>query len=144
MRIFGRLYNWYAVSDNRNIAPEGWRVPSYSDWQILINYLNGDSIAGGKLKKTDTLYWASPNTSATNETGFTALPGGYRYLYNYSFMDMGYIGRWWSSTPDRYYRIFAWYWQLNYNNSYAYARENTGSANNGYSVRCIWEGTMLK
>lgn len=140
VEIFGRLYNWLAVSDDRKIAPEGWRVPEYSDWEILIIYLKGDSVAGGKLKETDTLYWNSPNTAATNETGFTARPGGYRYLYNYSFMDMGNIGGWWSSTQDNYYKMFAWCWEMNYNNSYA--RGFSGLITSGYSVRCIWEGTL--
>ena len=74
---YGLLYNWYAASD-ANFATSGWHVPSYTEWTTLITYLGGSSVAGGKLKETGTVHWASPNTGATNESGFTGLPGGYR------------------------------------------------------------------
>jgi len=76
---YGKLYNWYTVADQRNVCPTGWKVPSASDWMILIDYLGGEEIAGGKLKAVEPQYWASPNTAATNESGFTGLPGGLRY-----------------------------------------------------------------
>jgi uncharacterized protein (TIGR02145 family) len=73
---YGKLYNWYAVNDPRGLAPKGWHIPDDSEWTILSDNLGGDSAAGGKLKAT-TL-WISPNTGATNESGFTAYPGGSR------------------------------------------------------------------
>ena len=72
----GLLYNMAAVNDYRQIAPEGYRVASITEIDELITYLGGESLAGGKLKAVDG--WTAPNTGATNETGFTALPGGYR------------------------------------------------------------------
>lgn len=99
---YGRLYSWGAVTDNRNIAPEGWHVPSDTEWITLTDYLGGENVAGGKLKEAGTIHWLSPNTGATNESGFTALPGGDRSDWNRespgSFEDLGHLGRWWSST----------------------------------------------
>jgi len=76
--IYGKLYNWYAVRDPRGLSPEGWKIPSDSDWNILSNYLGGDSIAGGKLKSTGTNYWLGTNYYGTNDYGFDALPSGCR------------------------------------------------------------------
>ena len=95
--IYGRLYNWYAVNDSRNIAPLGWHVPSDGEWQTLIVYLGGESVAGGKLKETGTTHWNSSNEGATNESGFTALPGGYRSINGY-FYYLGYNAYFWSSA----------------------------------------------
>ncbi len=73
---YGKLYNWHTVADSRNIAPTGWHVPSDAEWAILIEYLGGSDVAGGKLKETGTTHWYNPTTEATNESGFTGLPGG--------------------------------------------------------------------
>ena len=94
---YGYLYNWYAVDDSRNIAPEGWHVPTDDEWQTLIDHLGGSSVAGGKMKETGTSHWNSPNTGATNESGFTALPAGYRNYAGY-YDYMGNYGYFWSST----------------------------------------------
>jgi uncharacterized protein (TIGR02145 family) len=75
-KSFGKLYNWYAVNDPRGLAPKGWHIPSDADYTKLTSYLGGEEVAGGKLKAT-TL-WESPNTGASNESGFTAFPGGIR------------------------------------------------------------------
>jgi uncharacterized protein (TIGR02145 family) len=96
--IYGRLYSWYAVTDSRNICPTGWHVPTDEEWETLKSYLGGELIAGGKLKETGTAHWQSPNTGATNETGFSALPDGYR---NYSsFVSIQLTCYFWSSSQD--------------------------------------------
>jgi len=76
---YGLLYNWYTVDDSRNIAPLGWHVPSDEEWQDIVTYLGGESLAGGKMKEASLQYWLSPNYYATNCTGFSALPGGGRW-----------------------------------------------------------------
>ncbi len=130
---YGKLYNWYAVNDGRNIAPIGWHVPTDAEWTILTSYLGGASVAGGKLKETGTTHWASPNTGATNESGFTALPGGYRFS-NGTFYHIGDFGNWWSSTEANIAND-AWIRAMRYDNS---AVSKTGSyEENGYSVRCV-------
>jgi len=129
---YGYLYNWYAVDDSRNIAPEGWHVPTDNEWQTLVDYLGGKRVAGGKLKEEGTTHWNSPNTDATNVSGFTALPGGYR-LYNGDYYDMGYYGDFWSSTESN--SLSAWYRLLGYGNSDVYRLYY--NKQNGFSVRCI-------
>jgi uncharacterized protein (TIGR02145 family) len=93
---YGKIYNFYAVKDPRGLAPNGWRVPSENDWQILSNFLGGDAVAGGKLKTTGTSVWFTPNTGATNESGFNGLPGGDRNLLSY-FGGIGVAGNWWTT-----------------------------------------------
>jgi uncharacterized protein (TIGR02145 family) len=129
---YGRLYTWFAVTDSRNLCPAGWHVPTDAEFSTLITYLKGDTIAGGKLKETGTTHWYSPNTGATNETGFTALPGGYRG-YEGSFYFMGYAGYWWSATE--YDANNAWYRGLYYNGNYDHNLSNSKMA--GFSVRCL-------
>lgn len=75
---YANLYNWYAVNDSRNIAPIGWHIPTDAEWQTLVDYLGGESVAGSKMKETGTEHWRSPNVGTTNESGFSALPGDYR------------------------------------------------------------------
>jgi uncharacterized protein (TIGR02145 family) len=129
--IYGKLYNWYAVHDSRGLAPVGWHVPSNAEWSILLDYLGGEKIAGGKLKDIGTA-WNSPNTGATNDNGFSALPGGHRFL-NGSFYALGTFGSWWTASVGniaggyfRYMRydsanVVSWY----------------GDMNTGISVRCV-------
>jgi len=130
---YGPLYNWYAVDDARNIAPEGWHVPSDAEWQTLVDNLGGNSVAGGKLKEAGTSHWDSPNTGATNESGFNALPGGYRYGSG-GFSDMGYNANFWSST-EYYNNNDAWYRFLGFHFSGVY-RVNRHK-HYGLSVRCV-------
>ncbi len=92
--VYGALYNWFVVNDNRKLAPEGWHVPSHQEWTVLWDYLGGWKIAGGKLKETGTLHWKNPNNGATNESGFCALPGGNRNDLG-DFYDIGNLGTWW-------------------------------------------------
>jgi uncharacterized protein (TIGR02145 family) len=92
---YGKLYNWYAVIDSRGLAPKGWHIPSDAEWTNL-NIFLGDE-AGGKLKELGTLNWQYPNRQATNYSGFSALPGGFRD-YDGKFSIVGSYGYWWSAT----------------------------------------------
>ena len=129
---YGRLYTWYAVTDSRNVCPAGWHVPSDAEWSTFTTFLGGDTVAGGKLKETGTTLWTTPNTGATNETGFTALPSGYRYLDD-SYINIGLIGFWWSSTEysatDAYYHYMLCYFSKVYR---LYDNKHYG-----FSVRCL-------
>lgn len=95
---YGKLYNWYAVSDLRGLAPEGWHIPNREEWVSLFDYLGGKEVAGGKLKEAGTTNWHSPNKGATNESGFSALPGGYRLGDNGIFGLIGDSSQFWSAT----------------------------------------------
>ena len=139
---YGRLYNWYVVDNNaatkvasnggRNVCPTSWHVPSDAEWTTLTTYLGGESIAGDKLKESGTAHWASPNTGATNETGFTALPGGNRGGDGLYYI-IGNYGFWWSSTE--YSTWYAWKRNMHYDGT------SVNRANDikvlGYSVRCV-------
>lgn len=128
---YGKLYNWYAVKTGK-LAPKGWHVPSDAEWTELTNYLGGTSVAGGKLKETGTTHWASPNTGATNETGFTALPGGTRYSSG-AFDDIGTSGVWWSATENNATSAWDRIVYLNYSDVVrGYFNKEVG-----FSVRCV-------
>jgi uncharacterized protein (TIGR02145 family) len=140
---YGRLYNWYAAADSRNLAPEGWHVPTDAEWKQLEIYLGMSQVdadnegwrgtdEGGKLKEVGTLHWTSPNTGATNESGFTALPGGTRDDSGF-FHSIGYVGHFWSSTE--YNSLGAWYRCLIFNNQQV--ERDTYLKGGGYSVRCV-------
>jgi uncharacterized protein (TIGR02145 family) len=98
---YGKLYNWYAVVDPRNVCPTNWHVPTDAEWTVLSDYLGGENVAGGKMKSTGTQYWPAPNTGATNESGFSGLPGGNRYgdVGGY-FTNLGTNGYWWSASES--------------------------------------------
>ncbi len=130
--LYGALYNWFTVNDSRNIAPLGWHVPTDAEWTILTTYLGGEIVAGGKMKETDTTHWYSPNTGATNESGFTALPAGNRD-YNGSFNYLGNLGNYWSSTQSDAY--FAWNRYLN--SYYAQCYRNYFPNHLGFAVRLV-------
>ncbi|CAN1562258.1 Fibrobacter succinogenes major paralogous domain [Flavobacteriaceae bacterium] len=155
--IYGKLYNWYAVAGiydaaslndpslRKQFAPSGWHVPSDLEWSTLINYIdpnanggttvNGTNIlnvAGGKMKETGISHWLTPNTAATNSSGFSGLPGGVRNTSIFNLI--GATGGWWSSSE--YLTNGGWYRYLNYNNGSIYrAGDNNGKA--GSSVRCV-------
>jgi uncharacterized protein (TIGR02145 family) len=131
---YGALYNWYAVNTGK-LAPKGWHVPSDSEWTVLTTYLGGASVAGGKLKEVGTTHWGSPNTGATNETGFTALPGGVRD-YNGTFSHIGSYGFWWSSTALDAASSWARFMSCSYADV---SRSDNGSDYDvsGFSVRCV-------
>jgi uncharacterized protein (TIGR02145 family) len=132
--IYGRLYNWYVVAstNSKKVCPTGWHVASDAEWTTLSTYLGGESVAGGKLKETSTTHWLSPNTGATNETGFTALPGGYRDVTG-SFGLVGSYGFWWSSSISG--TTYAWYRYLINSNGSIASGDNDQKA--GFYVRCL-------
>jgi len=130
--VYGALYNWKATQESDSLCPVGWHVPTDAEWTTLTTYLGSVSVAGGKIKSTGTTYWDSPNTFATNETGFSVLPGGFRS----SAGSFGYV------------RSFAFFWsatEYDYNN--AWIRDlgsGSGSVSRyvdsksvGASVRCL-------
>jgi uncharacterized protein (TIGR02145 family) len=129
---YGRLYTWYAVNDTRNLCPAGWHIPTKAEWTTLTDYLGGLSVSGGKLKEDGFTHWQSPNTGATNETGFTALPGGYRFSSG-GFGGLSSDGIWWSSMENNTNEA----WSLGMGNSYTGAYEGNNSKRSGYSARCI-------
>lgn len=131
-KMYGNLYNWYAVNDARKLAPKGWHIATDEEWTTLTNYLGGKIKAGGKLKEAGTTHWETPNTGATNKVMFCALPGGYRYNNGW-FSDGGYYGYWWSSTNIN--TKYAWSRYLIFGNSLM-NRENNMKLD-GYSVRCV-------
>ena len=128
---YGALYNWYTVSTG-NLCPTGWHVPKDPEWTTLTDYLGGISIAGGKLKETGITHWNDPNADATNETGYTALPGGYRGSSGtFSYIASGAI--FWSATENDV--TTSWGRDMGYGNSYV--NRNFFNKNLGLSVRCL-------
>lgn len=134
---YGKLYNWFAAADARNLCPLGWHVPSMADWQVLINYLGGigSATAGGNMKSTGIQFWADPNIDATNSSGFSGLPGGFRY-YGGFFFTGNTTAQWWSSSlgssadPTRggYSSV---------SNFFGYVVTDEQLKNFGCSVRCV-------
>ena len=129
---YGKLYNWYAVNDPRGLAPNGWHVPNDTDWTNLSTYLGNQNVAGGKMKESGTINWDSPNTGATNETGFSGLPGGYRFK-NGKFFGLRTIGYWWSVNAND--DTTSWYIWLRHDFPYMYRFHHFRE--HGYSVRCL-------
>ena len=126
---YGKLYNWYAVNEKRGLAPSGWHVSSDTEWRKLINYIGGEAFAGSKIKCKKG--W-NDKGNGTNITGFTALPGGYRFKTG-GFNAEGYFGSWWTSTENL--TNSAWFYSLRYDDDGIY-RNNYGKED-GYAVRCI-------
>jgi uncharacterized protein (TIGR02145 family) len=132
------LYNWYAVNDPRGLSPQGYHVPSDTEWTTLTAFLGFADVAGGKMKATGTLeagtsLWKSPNASATNSSGFSALPGGYIADNGSGSFLINRYGYWWSTTEFGSLRAIARI--LNYTNGSITTLEFF--KDNGFSVRCI-------
>ncbi len=140
---YGVLYNWPAAMNGsasssanpsgvQGVCPTAWHLPSDAEWTTLITYLGGNNVASGKLKETGIIHWNTPNTSATNESGFTALPGG-SHGSNGTFGNLGYDGYWLSTTENSpasdWYRLIAY-------NSNTVGRSGS-SKELGLSIRCI-------
>lgn len=129
---YGALYNWDAINDSRGLCPQGWHVPTDAEWTTLTSYLGGTSVAGGKMKSISAL-WTSGNTDATNNSGFSGLPGGLRSGPSGLYYNSGSFGSWWSSTAITYSQ--AWYYRLNYHNGTV--NVFSGDKQDGFSVRCL-------
>jgi uncharacterized protein (TIGR02145 family) len=127
---YGALYNWHAVN-TKKLCPKGWHVPSVDEWTRIIyaKFENG-SLKGGAMKESGTNHWESPNTLATNSTGFTALPGGFRYS---DFQLIGKTGFWW--TSDEYNEITSWFGILEYDQQIF--RGQFDNKHFGGSIRCV-------
>jgi uncharacterized protein (TIGR02145 family) len=141
---YGVLYNWPAAMNGeassssnpsgiQGVCPVGWHLPSNAEWTELIDYLGGASVAGGKLKETGTDHWSNPNTGATNESGFTALPGGERRADNNTTSLKNEYGFWWSATEISSVYVSHVYIRNNYSNAYT----SILTKDYGFSVRCI-------
>jgi uncharacterized protein (TIGR02145 family) len=144
--IYGKLYNWYAVTDPRGLAPKGWHIPSKAEFDTLV--FNVGLVEGGKIMDSCANYWIKTDSSFTNETGFSALPGGYKGLVMSGkiseFSSIGELAAWWSSSIYEPYQKHAWLLILHgssksYDNSYTIPSfmPNVSTKNEGYSVRCL-------
>jgi uncharacterized protein (TIGR02145 family) len=134
--VYGKLYNWYTTLGD-TLCPTGWGVPTDDEWTTLTTYLGGESVAGGKMKSIGTAYWNSPNTGATNESGFSALPGGYRDSDGSFYNIRGFAV--FRSATEYCNLCFAWVRGL-YNNDGYVGRIFTidiGNKSVGASVRCL-------
>jgi uncharacterized protein (TIGR02145 family) len=140
---YGKLYNWYAVSKatngNKNICPAGWHVPSDAEWSVLIDYLEGDLVAGAKMKEIGTTSWYAPNSEATNSSLFTGLPGAYRHNTG-PYYPIGYNGNWWSSTEFSTESA----WSRNLTNSSGNSTRTNRFKNFGFSVRCLYGESLFQ
>jgi uncharacterized protein (TIGR02145 family) len=144
--VYGKLYNWYAEAGiydeaslanpalRKKLAPSGWHIPTDAECTAFIECLGGEKVAPDKMKEAGTAHWASqPNIKATNSSGFTALPGGFRYYKDCSFCDsVGYVGDWWSSTE--FDKNQAWRFRVY---SYSEVYLTISYKKDGYSVRCV-------
>jgi uncharacterized protein (TIGR02145 family) len=136
--VYGGLYQWnemmnYSTTAGvQGICPEGWHLPSYDEWAVLTTYLGGLIVAGGKMKEPGTTHWYSPNSGATNSSGFTALPGGYHHSEG-TFANLGSIGFFWNSTESIANTALSWW--LWCDGEYITYWEDEKAF--GYSVRCV-------
>ncbi|MBS1686362.1 MAG: retroviral-like aspartic protease family protein [Bacteroidetes bacterium] len=127
---YGYLYNWYATTDYRGICPTGWHIPSDAEFSRLAVILGGDAVAGGKLKSI--ALWQPPNSNASNSSGFSAIPAGYRF-YDGDFVGIGKYASFWTSTQES--KNGAWYCDVRYNESSIHHLPY--SVYSGHSIRCI-------
>ncbi|MFO7829644.1 MAG: FISUMP domain-containing protein [Bacteroidales bacterium] len=127
---YGYLYDWETACD---VCPDGWHLPSDDEWTELTDYLGGEDVAGGKLKEKGRTHWTRPNGGATNESGFSALPGGYYLNLDGGFNSIGENGCWWSATEDTTHNV--WYRLMFYDYSNVYRTYTYKKM--GLSVRCV-------
>ncbi len=129
--VYGALYNYFAVETGR-LCPSGWHVPTEAEWYTMITFL-GIYEAGGKLKEAGFNHWRRPNAGATNESGFTALPGGNRFTGGGRFSSIGNSGYWWSTFDPRTSLV----WEIIIYADYQAIHSPVATKENGYSVRCV-------
>ena len=138
---YGALYTYAAAigddwerdnTEGQGVCPDGWHLPTNEDWTTLLDYLEGETIAGGKMKEIGTTHWLHPNTGATNSSGFTALPSGNRNYFSAGFDYLGYQGFWWSATQYNNNAYFCSVKQDNEEVNYSY-----GIKSYGFSIRCV-------
>jgi uncharacterized protein (TIGR02145 family) len=138
-REYGGLYQWNelmnydTIEGRQGICPKGWHIPGLKELVTLTDYLGGDNVAGGKMKEAGTFYWKSPNSGATNESGFSGLPGSYFDYKKGEFNNNRYYGDWWSSSKCS--DTNSWSLSLNYND--VKAGKKSAERKFGFSVRCI-------
>lgn len=135
--IYGGLYNFFAVVDNRGLCPTGWHVPSDSEWMILRDYLGGENIAGGKLKETGITHWQSPNSGADNSSGFTAFAGSWRGGDGAFYYYVGHAGWWWTSTTVSTNDSWLYCIACDNSNLSRFSNNPYFHKNAGLSIRCI-------
>ena len=144
-KTYGKLYNWFAVAGihdydpntpNKMLAPTGWHVPSDAEWTTLRDYLGGESVAGSKMKATGNSLWVSFNTDATNSSGFSALPAGFRdNRGSLPFIGLGDTCVWWSSSELLNFPTLVSFWKVTpYTGDF---QTNSNLKNFGFSVRCV-------
>jgi uncharacterized protein (TIGR02145 family) len=131
-KTYGKLYNWYAVIDSKGLAPVGWHIPSYDEWKLLITFLGGEQIAGGKLKAVSSLWIENPDGGATNESGFTAIPSGCR-VHDGWFYLLHIKGCFWSSSVPVEDEAISFELIFENPSITVYSMDKK----NGFSVRCI-------
>lgn len=131
-KTYGVLYNFYAITNRRQLCPKGWHVPTREECVTLIHFLGGNQIAGKKIKDNRGNLWKNKEAEATNESGFSGLPAGGRGQFG-SPGDVGYYATWWSSTSSS--PFYAWHWGVFPDQ--AGIRSNPGHKSSGFSIRCI-------
>jgi uncharacterized protein (TIGR02145 family) len=139
--VYGALYNWFAIIDNRNIAPDGWHVPAENEWDALITYLGAGTAASIKLRENGTTHWTGYNAEKANLSGFTGLPAGMREYIDGKFYGIETYCWWWSPDSDKENNERAWIRGLDYwyptNIAWNKVDNLTIQKIYGASVRCI-------
>jgi uncharacterized protein (TIGR02145 family) len=137
---YGKLYNWYAAADTRNVCPTGWHVPMQSEWQELHTFLGGANVAGGKMKEAGVNHWDTPNTGGTNASGFTAIGSEERTSWGpFGDLSMGFKAFYWTGeqgTTDPDFGIYTGVYA-----QFAWADFNEWFKGSGHSMRCVREAT---
>ena len=128
-KVYGKLYNWYAVNDSRGLAPAGYHIPSDAEWTILTDFLGGSKISGKKMKSKDG--WSNDG-NGDNSSGYNGLPGG-NCNYNGYFHRLAENGYWWSSSENKADNA----WDRNLDNNGSEGSRNYSNKRYGFSVRCL-------